>query len=101
MLRLDAASPAGRDQEQLEGRLISGPGGCLSVQPNGRPELLLFGRDTNFADNPPRVSWDGSEVAVGERFSVAATEVQVTDLHGVPEQCARGAADSAWIIATP
>lgn len=101
MLRLDADNPAGGGHERLDGKLISGPGGCLSIQPGGRPELLLFDQDASFADNPPRVSWDGSEVAVGERFSVGAAKVRVTELQGVPERCARGAADIAWIVGTP
>lgn len=101
MLRLESPSPAGGGQERLKGKLISGPGGCLSLQPNGRPELLLFDQDASFVDNPPRVSWGEFEVAAGERFSVEAAKVRITDLQGVPERCARGAADIAWVINTP
>src|SRR5699024_2126834 len=41
-LRLDNESSVNDDSKTLEGKLISGPGGCLSVQPGGRPEMLVF-----------------------------------------------------------
>lgn len=89
---------AGAEGEALEGKLITGPGGCLALQPGGQPELLLFPEGTEFAENPPRVTIDGTEVKVGGQVSVTASSVDLADLDGVPEQCAAGAATTAWVV---
>lgn len=51
-LRLNGEPLITDEMEMLEGKLISGPGGCLSVQPGGRPELLVFTAGTKFSDHP-------------------------------------------------
>lgn len=99
-LRLDNESSVNDDSKTLEGELISGPGGCLSVQPGGRPEMLVFDADTEFGEHPPRVTVDGETIKIGQRFSLQATEVSSAELTGVPERCSRGAADKAWIVGT-
>lgn len=89
---------AGGEAETVEGKLITGPGGCLSLQPGGQPKLMLFPEGTEFAENPPRVTIDGTEVKVGGQVSVTASSVALADLDGVPEQCAAGAAPTVWVV---
>lgn len=89
---------AGPEAETVEGKLITGPGGCLSLQPGGQPELLLFPEGTEFAENPPRVTLDGTEVKVGGQVTVTAGSVDLAEVDGVPEQCAAGAAPTAWVV---
>uniref|UniRef100_UPI0023F8DD4D hypothetical protein n=1 Tax=Micrococcus terreus TaxID=574650 RepID=UPI0023F8DD4D len=38
-------STASGEPTALNGKLISGPGGCFALQPGGQPELLLVGDD--------------------------------------------------------
>ena len=80
--------------------ITSGPGGCLSVQPGGRPKLLIFNTDTRFSDHPPQVTLGKKTIKIGERFSLNAIEVSSTDLTGIPDKCSNGAADRAWIVGT-
>ena len=99
-LRLNGEPLITDEMEMLEGKLISGPGGCLSVQSGGRPELLIFTAGTKFIDHPPQVTLDGETIKIGEWFSLATTEVSFTDLTGVPERCSQGAAERAWVVGT-
>ncbi|BAB99217.1 Hypothetical protein [Corynebacterium glutamicum ATCC 13032] len=100
-LRLDNNVPStDAANTTIEGKLISGPGGCLSVQPGGRPELLIFNTDTRFSDHPPQVTLGEKTIKIGERFSLNAIEVSSTDLTGIPDKCSNGAADRAWIVGT-
>lgn len=96
ILRVDGSFDG--DPESVEGKLISGPGGCLALEPQGQPELFIFAEDTEYAENPPRVTLDGEEIKVGQSITVQATAVQVADVDGIPERCSRGAADTAWVV---
>ncbi|MCM3660597.1 hypothetical protein M3148_06255 [Georgenia satyanarayanai] len=86
------------DAAPLEGKLISGPGGCLALQPGGQPELLLFAADAELLQAPPRVSVDGTETELGQALTLDATAVPLADVEGVPQQCSQGAAPSAWVV---
>src|SRR5699024_2459468 len=99
-LRLDNESSVNDDSKRLEGKLISGPGGCRSVQPGGHPEMLVLDADPECGEHAPRVTVDREPIKTGQRFSLQATEVSSADLTGVPERCSRGAADKAWIVGT-
>lgn len=99
-LRLNGEPLITDEMEMIEGKLISGPGGCLSVQPGGRPELLVFTAGTKFSDHPPQVTLDGETIKIGEWFSMAATEISFTDVTGVPERCSQATAERAWIVGT-
>lgn len=89
---------AGADTEPLEGTLISGPGGCLGVQPGGQPELLLFGDAVEFAQDPPQVSASDTTIEVGQSMALDATAVPLTEVEGVPAECSQGAAETAWVV---
>lgn len=83
----------------LDGKLISGPGGCFAVQPGGQPELLLLGDDTEIGQNPPTLTLDdGTAIKVGDQLNATGVQVNVADVEGIPQQCSQGAADTAWVL---
>lgn len=86
------------DDQVLEGKLISGPGGCLALQPGDQPQLLVFGDDAELSDSPPTVTVDDTAYQVGDDFPVEATRIDLADVQGVPDQCSQGAAAQAWLV---
>ena len=87
------------DDQTLEGKLISGPGGCLALQPGGKPQLILVDDDdAELGENPPTLTLDGTAYKVGDAFPVEGTAVTLSDVEGVPDQCAQGAAEQAWLV---
>ena len=89
---------AGSGAESLEGTLISGPGGCLAVQPGGQPELLLFDDAVELAQDPPQVSMGDTAIEVGQMMAADAAPVSLAEVEGVPAECSQGAAETAWVV---
>lgn len=85
--------------EEVSGTLVSGPGGCLAVQPQSEAELLVIGPDAVLGTAPPTLTLQGSEAGLGEPVEIQATPVHLEDLDGVPEPCLDGVADTAWVVA--
>ncbi|MHA3683883.1 hypothetical protein ACXR2W_06475 [Leucobacter sp. HY1908] len=79
--------------EQFSGKVITGPGGCLSLTASERPYTLVFDAPTNFglANQRPQVS-DGTlgSVHVGNWIDFTGTRVAIADTTGVPDRCAKG-----------
>ncbi|MEU3847665.1 hypothetical protein AB0E44_11855 [Micrococcus terreus] len=97
-LVLDDSDSSG-EATALDGKLISGPGGCFAVQPGGQPELLLLGDDTEIGQNPPTLTLDdGTAIKVGDQLNATGLQVNVADVEGIPQQCFQGAADTAWVL---
>lgn len=83
-----------------QGKLILGPGGCLSLTSEDQPSLLVFGSDAKFVlgDGNASVSIDGTEYLVGDEFNVPTTVVPKSSLTHVPHHCAQGSADDALVV---
>ncbi|WP_431860520.1 hypothetical protein [Micrococcus terreus] len=97
-LVLDDSGSSG-EATALDGKLISGPGGCFAVQPGGQPELLLVGDDVEIGQNPPTLTLDdGTAIKVGDQLNATGVQVNVADVEGIPQQCSQGAADTAWVL---
>lgn len=47
ILRMHGSVSTGDATERLQGKLITGPGGCLAPQPGSEPELLIFGQEVD------------------------------------------------------
>lgn len=79
--------------ESFSGKLITGPGGCLSLTANERPFTLVFDAATTFGlgDQRPSVA-DGvlGTVHVGNRVDFTGSRVPLADVTGVPTQCTEG-----------
>lgn len=94
----DADDVDDTDDQVLKGKLISGPGGCLALQPGDQPQLLVFGEDAELSDSPPTVTMDDTAYQVGDDFPVEATRIDLADVQGVPDQCSQRAAAQAWLV---
>ncbi|GAA2089641.1 hypothetical protein [Brevibacterium salitolerans] len=106
---LTAASPVEETEgeaAEVSGRLVVGPGACLSVVSDGagdeqRPRLAVFPEGTEFVlrgDRPSVTADPLGTVQVGEHTTFTAVEVPLDEADGVPERCARGAADSVLAV---
>ena len=91
-LRLDSPETLEAD-EQFSGKMITGPGGCLSLTSNERPYTLVFDAGTSFAlrHQKPAVS-DGliGAVEVGNWVDFTGKRVALKDTTGVPDRCTNG-----------
>lgn len=99
ILRMDDAASTDGATERLQGKLITGPGGCLALQPGSEPELLIFGQEVDFLTYPPRVTIGGTTTSVGQQLSTLGAKISIADLDGVPAHCVDGASETAWVIA--
>ncbi len=97
---LTYAELLGESPREVTGRLITGPGGCLSLTMRDRPQLLIFPPDTTLTTGRPSVQLsDGTQVYVGDEFTASMTDVPLSVLAGAPEKCLQGPADTAHAIA--
>lgn len=93
-----AAALDPEEREAIGGTLVVGPGGCLALQTEGQPELLIFKATIGFADDPPRVRIEDTETQVGQELSVNASLVDVADVGGLPQECLEDGAEQAWVV---
>lgn len=93
-----AAALDREEREAISGTLVVGPGGCLALQTEGQPELLIFKATIGFAGNPPRVRIEDTETRVGEELSVNASLVYVADVGSLPQECVEDVAEQAWVV---
>lgn len=98
ILRMDGSVSTDDATERFQGKLITGPGGCLALQPGGEPELLIFGQEVDFLTDPPRITIGGTTTSVGQRLSTLGSKISIADLDGVPAHCVDGASETAWVI---
>lgn len=97
---LSASEPAEGQAQEVSGRLIVGPGGCLALTAEAQPRLLVFGGEPEFVlrgDRPSVTTAALGTVRVGERLSLEASMVPRADTTGVPERCTHGAADTLLV----
>ena len=82
------------------GELITGPGGCFAFVGDGPPQLAIFPPDATFVlqNGRPSVTVNGVEHPVGRELTSDTTVVPMADTTGVPERCARGAADTVLVV---
>ena len=82
------------------GKLITGPGGCFAFVGDGPPQLAIFPPDATFVlqNGRPSVTVNGVEHPVGRELTSDTTVVPRADTTGVPERCARGAADTVLVV---
>lgn len=101
-------TPEGEPQ-QVTGRLIVGPGSCFALKrPNGRgndgenaprPLVLPVGSEFVTRGDRPSVTLPGKDtVYVGETMDVEAVSMPFNELDGLPDPCARGAAESGLVV---
>lgn len=81
-------------------KLITGPGGCFAFVGDGPPQLAIFPPDATFVlqNGRPSVTVNGVEHPVGRELTSDTTVVPRADTTGVPERCARGAADTVLVL---
>lgn len=98
---LYTAEPPAGDPEEVTGKLIIGPGSCMSLVDDDQPQLLVFGEDADFVlrEDQPGVTTDElGRVDVGEQIELSAVEISQDSVDGIPDQCAQGAAGTVLII---
>lgn len=98
-LQYSGPVPAG-SPGPASGKLITGPGGCFAFVSDGAPQLAIFPPDATFVlqNGRPSVTVDGVEHPVGRELTADTTVVPLADAAGVPERCARGAADTVLVV---
>ncbi|WP_407320398.1 hypothetical protein UQW22_08080 [Isoptericola halotolerans] len=97
---LTADGPDGEAQD-YSGMLIAGPGGCLAMEDDAPPQVLVFadGAELVLHDARPSVTTSGlGTVRVGEDFDVTAVPVPVDAVDGLPDECAAGAQDEVLVV---
>ena len=97
---LTTDGPDGEAQD-YSGMLIAGPGGCLAMEDDAPPQVLVFADDAELVlrDARPSVTTSGlGTVRVGEDFDVTAVPVPVDAVDGLPDECAAGAQDEALVV---
>lgn len=95
-----AEAPSG-DTEEITGKLIIGPGSCMSLVDDAQPQLLVFGEDAEFVlrqDQPGVTTDDLGSVEVGEQIELSAVEVPQDSVEGIPNQCTQGAAETVLFV---
>lgn len=95
------ADVADGEAQEVSGKLIIGPGSCMSLTDDSQPQLLVFGEDAEFVlrEGQPGVSTDDlGSVDVGEQIELSAVEVSQDSVDGIPNQCAQGADDVVLVI---
>lgn len=77
-----------------------GPGGCFALVDDSEPQLLVFPGDATFVlqDGEPSATIDGTEYSVGRQFDVDTTEIEKTNVAGIPERCQEGSASTVRIV---
>ncbi len=91
---------SGGSSRQVAGRLVTGPGGCLSLSQQDRPRLLTFPEGTRLTPGRPSVRLPGGKrVYVGDRFQVSIGDLSLSDLSGLPRRCQQGADDVVHEVA--
>ncbi|MFV2145467.1 MULTISPECIES: hypothetical protein [Isoptericola] len=87
--------------QDYSGMLISGPGGCLAMEADAPPQLLVFADDAEFVlrDARPSVTTPGlGTVQVGEDVELAAVPVPLEVVDGIPAACAEGSQDEVLVV---
>ncbi|HIW92538.1 MAG TPA: hypothetical protein H9870_12875 [Candidatus Corynebacterium avicola] len=104
-------SPSEEQEEQtytINGRLIIGPGSCFALKESGsrggddlpRPLVVPDGSTfTRDSEQPSITLPDEDEpITVGDDVTLDVVSVQLTDLKGLPDQCARGGSKSGLVV---
>ncbi|MBM9465147.1 hypothetical protein JL108_16990 [Aeromicrobium sp. YIM 150415] len=95
-----AGTPAG-EAASVSGKLIVGPGGCLSMTADRQPELVVFEDGAEFTlrgDRPSVTTDDLGTVQVGEPVELTAVSVDRADISGIPQRCSNGTADTVVVV---
>lgn len=95
------ANGADGEAATIEGRLIVGPGGCLSLTARNQPQLLVLPEGTDFVlrdDRPSLTTEELGTLRVGEQVTLEAVSIAASDASGIPERCSRGAADTLLAV---
>ena len=83
----------------VTGQLVTGPGGCLALDRQGLPALLVLPEGAELsAGNRPSVTWDDVTIEVGGPVQLDAVAVPVDRLEGLPAGCGEGAAGAALVV---
>lgn len=89
--------------EEVQGRLIGGPGNCYALTDNNQPQLVVFGDDAEFvtAGERPSVTVDGlGTMEVGAQTSFTAVEMNIDNVDGIPDRCSQGAANTVLVLSS-
>ncbi|MGC5585100.1 hypothetical protein [Ornithinimicrobium sp. W1665] len=83
----------------VDGQLITGPGGCLALDRQGPPVLLVLpdGSELRTGERPS-VTWGEVTVEVGGPLRLDAVSVPVERLDGLPDGCGEGTAQQALVV---
>ncbi|MGD8201719.1 hypothetical protein ACQE98_13760 [Ornithinimicrobium sp. W1679] len=83
----------------VNGQLVTGPGGCLALDRQGPPVLLVLPHGSELRTGErPSVSWGEVTVEVGGPLRLDAVSVPVERLDGLPDGCGEGAAQEALVV---
>lgn len=93
------------ESESIDGRLVTGQGSCFALvdtaNQDGPPAPLILPSDaeTVTQQGRPSVTLPGEDtVYVGDLMSVDAVSVQLSDLEGLPDQCAGGGSQTGLMV---
>lgn len=81
-------------------KLIAGPGGCLAMTNEGKPQLLVFPADATFVlqGGKPSATVGGIKHVLGHHLEVPATTVEKNNVAGIPDACMQGSDDTVIVI---
>lgn len=86
--------PGSAQPFRADGRLFTGPGGCLALTSAERPSTLVFdaGSDFTLKGQRPEVTSPAlGTLRVGEAAGIEGVEVPLDSVSGIPDRCAQGA----------
>lgn len=87
------------ESSPVTGQLVTGPGGCLGLDRQGPPALLVLPEGTELsAGNRPSVTWGDVTIEVGGPLQLEAVAVPLERFEGLPDGCGEGAADTALVV---
>lgn len=104
-------APSEKQEEQtytINGRLIVGPGSCFALKESGsrggddlpRPLVVPEGSTFTRDSEQPSITLPDEDdpITVGDDVTLEVVPVQLTDLKGLPDQCARGGSKSGLVV---
>ncbi|OLT21847.1 hypothetical protein BJF81_14575 [Ornithinimicrobium sp. CNJ-824] len=87
------------ESSPITGQLVTGPGGCLALDRQGPPALLVLPEGTELsAGNRPSVTWGDVTIEVGGPLQLDAVAVPLDRFEGLPDGCGEGAAGAALVV---
>jgi hypothetical protein len=102
--------PSDEQKDQIYtayGRLVVGSGSCLALRESGArggdhsPRPLVFPEDTEFSaegENPTVTLPGGDPIEVDEDTEFEVVSVELSDLKGLSDACARGTSKTGLVV---